>query len=120
MKNDFYTHNYPMIQKTTMQSAPAQQVYTQEAIISLALMNQYVLSARCFEYNDTFVLGVITKPFYLKSDRDKFVKELKNSLLERCSKNAIISLDIDVYCKINDNMTVEQIQELYKKVTQRA
>lgn len=85
----------------------------------LALSNERIIGARSFEYNNALVLGVITTPFYLKSERDSFIKELAKNISERTKKDVLVTLDLDIYCKISDEMSNEIKGSLYKKVTQR-
>lgn len=93
---------------------------TLDDISSLALMQDMVMSARCFEYNDKCILALILKPFFLKSEKDEYVSLLAKNLSEKTNKDVVITLDIDIFCKIHDEMTGQEKELLYEKITQRA
>lgn len=90
-----------------------------EKATSIALMQEKVVGARCFFVENVCVVAVILEPFYLKSERDGYVDEIKSAIESAINGNAIISTDIDVYTKIKAEMTDAQKMALYKKVTER-
>lgn len=90
-----------------------------EKATSIALMQEKVVGARCFFVENVCVVAVILEPFYLKSERDGYIKEIKSAIESAINGNAIISTDIDVYTKIKADMTDAQKMALYKKVTER-
>ncbi|GEM_PF-854118 len=90
-----------------------------EKATSIALMQEKVVGARCFFVENVCVVAVILEPFYLKSERDGYIEEIKSAIESAINGNAIISTDIDVYTKIKAEMTDAQKMALYKKVTER-
>lgn len=90
-----------------------------EKATSIALMQEKVVGARCFFVENVCVVAVILEPFYLKSERDEYIEEIKSAIESAINCNAIISTDIDVYTKIKAEMTDAQKMALYKKVTER-
>lgn len=90
-----------------------------EKATSIALMQEKVVGARCFFVENVCVVAVILEPFYLKSERDEYIDEIKSAIESAINGNAIISTDIDVYTKIKAEMTDAQKMALYKKVTER-
>lgn len=107
----------PQNEQTATQSGTT---YTSDDVTSLALIDDMVMSARGFEYSDKYILSLILKPFFLKSEKDDYVNNLAKSLSEKTQKDVIITLDIDIFCKIHDNMSEEEKELLYEKITQRA
>lgn len=90
-----------------------------EKATSIALMQEKVVGARCFFVENVCVVAVILEPFYLKSERDGYIEEIKSTIESAIGGNAIITTDIDVYTKIKAEMTDAQKMALYKKVTER-
>lgn len=83
------------------------------------MSDERVVSARHFECENTIVLAIIATPFYLKSERDKFLRDMETTLSQSVGKNVVVTLDIDVYLRIKDDMTEQEKIALYKKVVSR-
>lgn len=111
---------YEFLPQNECQAVHCDTKYSSSDVSSLALMEDMVMSARCFEHNEKCVLSLVLKPFFLKSEKDEYVSNLAKNLSDKTNKDVIITLDIDVFCKIHDNMSVEEKQSLYEKITQRA
>lgn len=94
--------------------------HTSNDVASLALIDDMVMSARCFEHNNIYILSLVLKPFFLKSEKDDYVSNIAKSLSEKTQKDVMITLDIDIFCKIHDNMSEDEKELLYEKITQRA
>ena len=88
-------------------------------VVSVALQNEKIVGARCFEKNDTYIVAVLTVPIYLKSEREECRKSLQNQIAQSTGKKALVTFDIDVYAKIKQDMSDLQKDTLYKKVTSR-
>lgn len=88
-------------------------------IANVALKQEKVLGARCFEWHSTYVLALITSPFYLKSERDKFLCDLTEYLNDNSQKSIIVTLDTDIYSRIKEDMSDNEKQTLYQKVVWR-
>ena len=93
--------------------------YAEDDITALALSNENIVGAKCFLYDNTFVLALLCTPFYLKSERDDFLTNIQSDLSRQINSAVIATLDIDVYRKIKPNMTNEQKESLYRRVIAR-
>lgn len=85
----------------------------------LAMNDERVVSARHFECEKNIVLALVTTPFYLKSERDQFLRDMETTLSQSIGKNVVVTLDIDVYLRIKEDMTEQEKIALYKKVVSR-
>lgn len=115
-------HNCTMqnIDITIRQDANLQKnQYTEDDITALALSSENIVGAKCFLYNNTFVLALLCTPFYLKSERDDFLTNIQSDLSRQINSDVIATLDIDVYRKIKPNMTNKQKESLYQRVIAR-
>lgn len=92
---------------------------TPDYAVFCALQNEYVVSAKCFEYDGTLIVAVLTRPLYLKSVRDKCLDNVKTSIEKATKKSVIATFDVDVYARIKDDMNEQDKSALYKKVTAR-
>ncbi len=92
---------------------------SESTIVNIALENDKIIGARCFEYENVYVLAIITTPFYLKSERDKFLYDTTASLNEYTQKNIIVTMDTDIYSRINENMQADEKMLLYQKIVRR-
>lgn len=111
---------YEFLPQNEQQSSVNEKIYTAQEITSFALLEDCVMSARCFEHQDKYILSLVLKPFFLKSEKDEYVHDLAKRLGEKAQKDVIITLDIDIFCKINDDMSDKDKTVLYEKITQRA
>ena len=102
-----------------LQISAMQQNVTPESIVSVVLQNENVVGARCFEVQNTYIIAVLTVPIYLKSERDKCKTDIQNTISQMCSKEVIVTFDVDIYAKIKPNMSDTDKTSLYKKVTAR-
>ncbi len=93
---------------------------TEQSVAALALSNPKVVGARCFAYNNAYVIALIASPFYLKSERDAFLQTTKTDLSKQTKTDVFVTLDVDVYRKIKDDMTDAQKAGLFEKVLSRA
>lgn len=106
------TNAQQIIQANTQNATP-------DAVIATVLQNENVVGARCFEVQNEYVVAVLTVPIYLKSERDKCKTNIKIAISQLYGKEAIVTFDVDVYAKIKPNMSEEDKDTLYKKVTAR-
>ena len=75
---------------------------------------EFVEAARLAEANDCIVIAVLTKPFYLKSERDNAMLTLEAELKELIeSEDLIVVFDLDIFRRIDDDMSKEEVIELY-------
>ena len=89
-------------------------VSVEETAVQLALSSPYVTHARAFEYDGCTIVAVLTTPFYLKSERDSFRAELEQQLVDAVG-NAVVTLDMEVYRNITENMSEETLKRLAEK-----
>ena len=109
-----YTNQTPYIQDYIQTGE-----VTVKSVAALALSNPKVVGARCFAYGNAYVVALISAPFYLKSERDAFLQSAKIDLSQQTKTDVFVTLDIDVYRKIKDDMTDAQKAELFEKVLSR-
>ena len=109
-----YTNQTPYVQDY-MQTGEV----SEQSVAALALSNPKVVGARCFSYNNAYVVALISSPFYLKSERDAFLQSTKIDLSKQTKDDVFVTLDIDVYRKIKEGMTDAQQAELFEKVLAR-
>lgn len=95
------------------------QTPSEDGVTALALENQNVVGAKCFFCADKCVVAILTGPFYLKSERDEFLKSLQTDLSNRLKRNVIVTADVDVFRKIKPDMSEAQKADLLKTVTSR-
>ncbi len=110
-----YTNQTPYVQDYTQTGE-----VTVKSVAALALSNPKVVGARCFSYDNAYVVALISSPFYLKSERDAFLQTTKIDLSKQTKADVFVTLDIDVYRKIKDDMTNAQKAELFEQVLSRA
>ncbi len=92
---------------------------TLDNIVSYALDRDNVIGARTFEYNGECVLALISTPFYLKSERDEFLRTLSMELSSRLNCPVYVTFDMDIFRAIDNDLSDEQRQELLDKVKTR-
>lgn len=91
----------------------------EERAVSIALMQDKVVGAKCFIFDGSCVVAIIIEPIYLKSERDRLISEIKTELQSSIQKSVIVTCDVDVYTKIKTDMSSADKSALYKKVTDR-
>ena len=75
---------------------------------------EFVQAARVAEADGCILIAVLTRPFYLKSERDKAMLSLEAELKELVSvDDLIVAFDLDIFRRIEDGMSKEDILELY-------
>lgn len=75
---------------------------------------EFVQAARVAEAEGCIVIAVLTKPFYLKSERDKAMLSLEAELKELISSDdLIVAFDLDIFRRIDDDMSAQDVIELY-------
>ncbi len=105
---------------TTVDIQPSENVFGIEDMVSYALQHEFVLGARAFEYNDTFVLAILATPFYLKSERDNAKLQLTESLKSLLGdKNFIITFDMQVYRNVQNELDEQTKAYLLNLAKQR-
>lgn len=83
------------------------------------LGDENVIGAKCFFYQNSCLVAMLTKPFYLKSQRDEFLKNTQEFLSKELSLDVVATLDVDVYRKIKPDMSNEQKSEILQIARQR-
>ncbi len=101
------------------QTANDNVTFSNESVAALALANENIVGARCFLYENKFVLALLCTPFYLKSERDNFVKTIAHDLSNQTNSDVVVTLDLEIYRKIKPDMTPLQKESLYQKVVAR-
>lgn len=91
----------------------------EDYLSSVALSLDNIIGARCVKYEQTYIIALLTQPIYLKSERDRCLDNVKNTLQQLTDNRIIATFDIDIYSRINENLSEEQKAELYKKATAR-
>lgn len=94
--------------ETAIQSTTQQNVSTEQNVCALMLGDENVIGAKCFFYQNSCLVAMLTKPFYLKSQRDEFLKNTQEFLSKELSLDVVATLDVDVYRKIKPDMSNEQ------------
>ncbi len=77
-----------------------------------ALDFEKVIAARCAETADAIVVAVITKPIYLKSEREALKCELQTRLNAVYGKQIYVSFDTFVYLKLDGDLSPEEIEKI--------
>ncbi len=109
-----------MMMITTVDIQPSENVFGIEDMVSYALQHEFVLGARAFEYNDTFVLAILATPFCLKSERDNAKLQLTESLKSLLGdKNFIITFDMQVYRNVQNELDEQKKAYLLNLAKQR-
>ncbi len=120
-KNENLANNLGMtiLAETAIQSTTQQNVSTEQNVCALMLGDENVIGAKCFCYQNSCLVAMLTKPFYLKSQRDEFLKNTQEFLSKELSLDVVATLDIDVYRKIKPDMSNEQKAEILQIARQR-
>lgn len=105
--------------ETAIQSTTQQNVSTEQNVCALMLGDENVIGAKCFFYQNSCLVSMLTKPFYLKSQRDEFLKNTQEFLSKELSLDVVATLDVDVYRKIKPDMSNEQKAEILQIARQR-
>ena len=120
-KNANLANNLDMaiLTETAILSEQEHNVSTEQSVCALMLCDENVIGAKCFFYQNSCVIAMLTKPFYLKSERDEFLKNTQECLSKELSLDVVATLDVDVYRKIKPNMSNEQKAEILQIARQR-
>lgn len=120
-KNENLANNLDMtiLAETAIQSTTQQNVSTEQNVCALMLGDENVIGAKCFFYQNSCLVAMLTKPFYLKSQRDEFLKNTQEFLSKELSLDVVATLDVDVYRKIKPDMSNEQKAEILQIARQR-
>lgn len=120
-KNENLANNLGMtiFAETAIQSTTQQNVSTEQNVCALMLGDENVIGAKCFFYQNSCLVAMLTKPFYLKSQRDEFLKNTQEFLSKELSLDVVATLDVDVYRKIKPDMSNEQKAEILQIARQR-
>lgn len=88
--------------------------YSQNAALSIEeleatiLYDPLVLSVRSFKHEDIYIFAVLTTPIYLKSERDRLIKEITDALNTKIKDgNVLVTFNMTVYRNISDDMSQE-------------
>lgn len=117
-----------------------------DTLTAIALSYSQVLAVRAFEVEDCFVFAILTKPIYLKSERDSLKEELTMELMKTIMSknynntynessndnnqnndilqnentfNVIVTFDNEVYRSINSMLSDEEKLSLMQKAELR-
>lgn len=75
---------------------------------------EFTQAARIAEADGCILIAVLTTPFFLKSERDNAMSALEAELKELVgSEELIVAFDLDIYRRIDENMSDDDIVELY-------
>ena len=75
---------------------------------------EFVQAARVAEADECILIAVLTTPFYLKSERDNAMLTLEAELKELVgSEDIIVAFDLDIFRRIDDDMSKQDVIELY-------
>lgn len=86
-----------------------------DALLSRVYEEKFIEAARGIEADGKILIAALTSPFYLKSERDRARQTLENDLRELFgNEDIILAFDLDLYRRIDDNMTEEEALELYE------
>lgn len=120
-KNENLANNLGMtiLTETAIQSTTQQNVSTEQNVCALMLGDENVIGAKCFFYQNSCLVAMLTNPFYLKSQRDEFLKNTQDFLSKELSLDVVATLDVDVYRKIKPDMSNEQKAEILQIARQR-
>lgn len=84
------------------------------AALNRVYEKEFVEAARLAEADGCIVIAVLTKPFYLKSERDNAMLTLEAELKELVgSEDIVVVFDLDIFRRIDDDMSEEEVLELY-------
>ena len=120
-KNVNLANNLDMtiLTETAIQSTMPQKLSDEQSVCALMLGDENVIGAKCFFYQNSCLVAMLTKPFYLKSQRDEFLKNTQEFLSKELLLDVVATLDVDVYRKIKPNMSNEQKAEILQIARQR-
>lgn len=104
---------------TDGEKTPDTPTYLENRLISLALTDEKVLGARCIYVDNAYIIAIITTPFYLKSERDKWCEDMQVMLSTTTNSIVHLSLDLDIYRNIRQGMDDKDKTELLESVLSR-
>ncbi len=113
---------YPIIVPSDPADEPSLELVDDDvyALVHAALSYEFVTAARAFEWEGEFVLAALTKPFYLKSERDGARMLLEKELRQRLGcDNIIVLFDVDMFRRIDEDISDEDKQALLQVAKQR-
>lgn len=91
----------------------------EQTLVALALSQEKVIGARCFSYEGKFVVALLTSPFYLKSERDECLNDMRTLLSQKAGTEVLVTFDMDIFRNIRDDMNDADKQRLLTAVQTR-
>lgn len=89
--------------------------------LNIVYAHDFVEAARGASADGTIIIAALTKPFFLKSERDAARAALTEELEALCDGNSVIVVfDMDIFRKISDDMSEDETREIVDIARQRA
>lgn len=91
------------------------------SIESAAMSVEKIAAVRCFETNDTIVVAALTEPLYSHKEIVDLKKRISAAIKNAGhSKRILVTFDLDIYSKINDNLKSDDMQKIIKTIEKRS
>ncbi len=82
--------------------------------------NDYVLKSKSFVLENTAVVSIISKPIYSRQKRFEIEKEIQNLAKQKFGVDkVVVSFDVDVFAMIENELSVQKMEDIIQTIERR-